>query len=86
VLVSRKEWLGPVPRKQAIWIFVYVGLVVLVIVGLNLWWPGLKEGGTDLEKWARNPAIVIPFWALLVGLKFFLWKRCRATCAAISSG
>ena len=86
VLVSRKEWLGPVPRKQAIWIFVYVGLVVLVIVGLNLWWPGLKEGGTDLEKWARNPAIVIPFWALVIGLKFLLWKRCRATCAAISSG
>ena len=80
VLISRKEWLAPVPRKQAIWIFVCVGLVVLVIVGLNLWWPGLKEGGTDLEKWARNPAIVIPFWALVIGLKFVLWKRCRATC------
>jgi hypothetical protein len=34
--------------------------------------------GPDLQKWARNPAIVIPFWALVVGLKFLLWKRCRA--------
>jgi hypothetical protein len=80
VLISRKEWLAPVPRKQVIWIFVYIGLVVLVIIGLNLWWSGLKERGSDLEKWARSPAIVIPFWALVVGLKFLLWKRCRAAC------
>ena len=76
VLISRQEYLAPVPRKQVIWIFLGIGLVALAIVGQKLWWPGLN----NLEKWARNPAIVIPFWALVVGLKFLLWQRCRATC------
>ena len=86
VLISRREWLTPVPPKQVVWIFLSLGVVALAFVGQNLWWPGLKGRGSDLEKWARNPAIVIPFWALVVGLKFVLWRRCRATCAVISSG
>ena len=78
VLVSRKEWLAPASRNQVVGIFLSIGVVALAIVGQKLWWPGLNERG--LENWVRNPVIVIPFWGLLVGLKFLLWKRCRATC------
>ena len=80
VLISREEYLRPIPRKQVLWIFLGIGVFVALLVGQNLWWPGLKERGPDLEKWVRNPAIVIPFWALVVGLKFLLWQRCRAAC------
>src|SRR5688572_26997332 len=81
VLISRKEWLTPVPRKQAIWIFLGIGALFLAILGQKLWWPGLQERGSGFEKWVRNPAIVIPLWAFIVGLKFLLWRRCRAVCA-----
>ena len=86
VLISREEYLTPLPRKHVLWIFLGIGMFVVLLVGQNLWWPGLKGRGTDLEKWVRNPAIVIPFWALVVGLKFLLWKRCRATCPQTLTG
>lgn len=79
VVISREEYVAPVPRKQAIWIFLGIGVLMLAIIGQNLWWPGLKEGGREWETWARNPAIIVPIWALMVSVMFVHWRRSRRT-------
>src|SRR5580692_2263802 len=76
VLMSRSELTRPVPREEAPGVLMGLLIVLLclgaMVVLLKFLIPDVANG-----RGITNPAFVIPFWALMMLVLFWRWRRER---------
>jgi hypothetical protein len=77
IMISREEYLAPVPWKQVLWMLVWLAAVVGVLVALNALLPeSISKRGSDSTSW-RNADILVPMWAVAIGAMWWSWRRSR---------
>lgn len=69
VMMRRTNLRAPVPGRQFMWMVAILLLVLILILLSVLYFP------KQFDTFACQPAFLVPFWALLLSIHFWAWRK-----------